>query len=55
MHLCSSGIHQKHVCFFGYEQISSKVVVQQVDPGGPMSFSLCIQPTIEMRTSELNI
>lgn len=41
--------------FFGNEQISSEVGAQQGDPCGPMAFSLCIHPIIEMLASELNI
>ena len=41
--------------FFGNETISSEVGAQQGDPCGPMAFSLCIQPIIEMLASELNI
>ena len=41
--------------FFGYEQIPSQVGAQQGDPCGPMAFSLCIQPIIEMIAAELNI
>ena len=40
---------------FGYEQIPSQVGAQQGDPCGPMAFSLCLQPIIEMIAAELNI
>jgi hypothetical protein len=41
--------------FFGNEQISSEVGAQQGDPCGPMAFSLCIHPIIEMLLSEFNV